>query len=180
MVSIKAHKDSKMGFFAAFGDFIGLSVSIWEKHFLRLISTFCYILFMFEKQTNTFVCKAAKKEKVQEARETGSWNKSPEFRELSNLDQNLFPSIHYPNFCYLQTSNWRKYEEILTIALIKTFLSSHLSCCLIQINCNFEAKNNIFLSVWKLNKPGNNGNILPPVLNKLLRNNVTLKPEHSQ
>lgn len=86
-----------------------------------LISAFCYILFVFEKQTNTLMCKAPGKEMLQEERETGGWNKSPEFQEISNLDQNLLPSIHYPNFCYLQTFNQGKYEEILTIALILKF-----------------------------------------------------------
>lgn len=48
----QSSQSSKVGSFLAFGDFIGLSISIWEKHFLSLISTFCYILFMFEKQTS--------------------------------------------------------------------------------------------------------------------------------
>lgn len=87
MVSIKAHKASQMGFFLAFGDFTGLSISIWEKHFPSLTSTFCYILFTFEKQTNIFMCKAVRrnwelKQKSWASRTFQSGSESPPFHSL--------------------------------------------------------------------------------------------------
>lgn len=81
---------------------------------------------MFEKHTNIFMCKAPGKEMLQEARETGSWHKSPKVRGFPSLEQDLMifiPFIWYPNFCYLQTPNQWKYEEILSKALIKNFYS---------------------------------------------------------
>lgn len=81
---------------------------------------------MFEKHAKCFVSKAPGKEMLQEARDTGSPNKSPKLREFSSLKQDLtilIPFICYPNFCYLQTCNQWKYEEILSKALIKNFYS---------------------------------------------------------
>lgn len=66
---------------------------------------------MFEKHTNNFMYKAPGKEMLQEARETGSWNKGPKLWEFSGLEQDLMiliPFICYPNFCYLWTPNqWK-------------------------------------------------------------------------
>lgn len=68
---------------------------------------------MFEKHTNTFMCKAPGREMLRGKRNS-ELKQNPELQELSSLDQNLLPFIRYPNFCYLQTPNQGKYEEKLT------------------------------------------------------------------